>query len=93
VKPPVASRYLIGIDLGTTNSVAAYIDTYCESQESTFLLGRPFHPSPIEDYDSSGKAVMTNLEGFGILANLADYRRLSSDRPANSGTHEERPAL
>ena len=27
------SRYLIGIDLGTTNSVVAYIDTYIDSQE------------------------------------------------------------
>jgi molecular chaperone DnaK (HSP70) len=33
VKPPVASRYLIGIDLGTTNSVVAYIDT-CDNQEA-----------------------------------------------------------
>jgi molecular chaperone DnaK (HSP70) len=27
----VASRYLIGIDLGTTNSVVAYVDTQCEA--------------------------------------------------------------
>jgi molecular chaperone DnaK (HSP70) len=29
----VPSRYLIGIDLGTTNSVVAYIDTYRDNQE------------------------------------------------------------
>jgi molecular chaperone DnaK (HSP70) len=28
----VASRYLIGFDLGTTNSVVAYIDTQCDNQ-------------------------------------------------------------
>ena len=27
------SRYLIGIDLGTTNSVVAYIDTFIDTQE------------------------------------------------------------
>ncbi len=31
----MSSRYLIGIDLGTTNSVVAYIDTYPESQEAS----------------------------------------------------------
>ncbi len=31
----MSSRYLIGIDLGTTNSVVAYIDTNPESQEAS----------------------------------------------------------
>ncbi len=30
----MSSRYLIGIDLGTTNSVVAYIDTHSDSQEA-----------------------------------------------------------
>jgi molecular chaperone DnaK (HSP70) len=34
VRSSVPSRYLIGIDLGTTNSVVAYVDT-CDNQEVT----------------------------------------------------------
>jgi molecular chaperone DnaK (HSP70) len=34
VKSSVPSRYLIGIDLGTTNSVVAYIDTYSDTQDA-----------------------------------------------------------
>ena len=39
------SRYLIGIDLGTTNSVVAYIDTHIDTQEATDAgsLIRVFH--------------------------------------------------
>jgi len=34
VKSQVPSRYLIGIDLGTTNSVVAYIDTHTDHQQA-----------------------------------------------------------
>jgi hypothetical protein len=52
----VPSRYLIGIDLGTTNSVVAYIDTYIDTQE-VVDAGSPISVFPVPQLVGHGEVL------------------------------------
>jgi len=56
MRPPVPSRYLIGIDLGTTNSVVAYIDVYIDTPEVADA-GSPIRVFPVPQLVAHGEVL------------------------------------
>ena len=56
------SRYLIGIDLGTTNSVVAYIDT-----EKVADADSPIHVFPVPQLVGAGRSPHASRASFFSL--------------------------
>jgi molecular chaperone DnaK (HSP70) len=75
---PVASRYLVGIDLGTTNSALAYVDTYAPSPEPKIL--------PVPQWDTDGAAIDAEmLPSFLYLPTKAEWKRGQLKLPLHPG--------
>jgi molecular chaperone DnaK (HSP70) len=45
----VASRYVVGIDLGTTNSALAFVDTHSDIGPQVLAIPQVVHPGQVED--------------------------------------------
>jgi molecular chaperone DnaK (HSP70) len=84
----VPSRYLIGIDLGTTNSVLAYIDTHLDTQEIADA-GSAIHVFPVPQLVAHGE--VRTLSALPSFLYFPTEDELSSG--AVSATWDEVPPM
>ena len=88
MRSSVPSRYLIGIDLGTTNSVVAYIDAHIDTREVADA-GSPIRVFPVPQLVGHGE--VRTLPGLPSFLYFPTADELSAG--AVSATWDEDPPM